>query len=90
MVLKYNRLKGRIVENYDTLTAFAAKISERKGHKIVIQVVSGKLCGSVKFTFEDVLLWSELLDIPLEEIGYYFFDLKLSNGERERLNGEAV
>ena len=85
MTFKYNRLKGKIVEKFNTITAFTAELGKRKGHSIAIQYVSGKLSGSVKFTIDDIVLWSEILEIQPDMIGYYFFDYELSKDERDRL-----
>lgn len=67
MSMEYSKLRGRIVEKYGTMTAFAEKLN------IKVQTVSRKLNSDVGFTKDDILVWSELLDIPKEEIGIYFF-----------------
>lgn len=67
MSMEYSKLRGRIVEKYGTMTAFAEKLN------IKVQTVSRKLNSDIGFTKDDILVWSELLDIPKEEIGIYFF-----------------
>ena len=84
MVFRYNKLRGRIVEKYTRQTAFAQALSEKVGHKVFVQTVNGKLSGALRFTINDVVIWCELLDIPKEEIGIYFFDYELTNDESEK------
>ena len=67
MSMEYSKLRGRIVEKYGSMTAFAEKLN------IKVQTVSRKLNSDIGFTKDDILVWSELLDIPKEEIGIYFF-----------------
>lgn len=67
MSMEYSKLRGRIVEKYGTMTAFAEKLN------IKVQTVSRKLNSDIGFTKDDILVWSDLLDIPKEEIGIYFF-----------------
>lgn len=67
MSMEYSKLRGRIVEKYGSMTAFAEKLN------IKVQTVSRKLNSDIGFTKNDILVWSELLDIPKEEIGIYFF-----------------
>ena len=67
MSMEYSKLRGRIVEKYGTMTAFAEKLN------IKVQTVSRKLNSDIGFTKDDILVWSELLGIPKEEIGIYFF-----------------
>lgn len=65
--MTYNKLKGRIIEKYGTASAFAAKLEKSKVS------VSAKLHGKIGFSKEEILAWCELLEIPKEEIGSYFF-----------------
>lgn len=67
MSMTYSKLRGRIVEKFGTITAF----SEVLGKKV--QTVSRKLNSDLGFTKDDILDWCELLEIPKEEIGIYFF-----------------
>jgi len=84
MVFKYNKLRGRIVEKFTTLSKFASALSTYRGKTIAIQVVSAKLNGTIRFTIDDVADWCSVLEIPAEEIGLYFFDYELSKDESDR------
>lgn len=64
---KYNKLRGRIVEKYRTLDAF----SDALGLSRVS--VSYKMNGKTGFSQEDIIKWSDLLDITASEYGIYFF-----------------
>ena len=87
MLFKYNKLRGRIVEKFGTLSNFASELSIYKNKTIAVQVVSAKLNGKISFTTDDVMEWSEVLEIPVAEIGFYFFDYELSKDESERIKG---
>ena len=80
MEFDYSKLRGRIVEKYRTITAFAEELG------IAVQTISAKLNGEIGITKTETLTWCELLDISIEELGVYFFtkkvyNSKLSNGE---------
>lgn len=66
-----SKLCGRIVEKFGTRTAFANKLG------ISLQQLSPKLTGETGITRRDVVEWSEALEIPADEIGVYFFTLKV-------------
>ena len=72
-VFDYSKLRGRIVEKYGSQRQFAdaAGVSE--------QTITSKMNGRVAISQEDVVNWSELLDIEANDIGVYFFAYKLSN-----------
>ena len=55
----YDKLRGRIIEK------FGSQISDVS--------VSKKMNGWVQFDQEDILKWSDALDIPITEAGIYFF-----------------
>ena len=63
----YSKLRGRIVEKYGTLSAFA----EELGTSLV--VVSNKMNNKAGFTRADIEKWSGLLDISGMEYDAYFF-----------------
>lgn len=63
----YPKLRGRIVEKYQNIANFAKTLD------IEPNVISRKLSGKIGLTKKDIKLWSTLLEIPLEEIGIYFF-----------------
>lgn len=73
MPMDYSKLKGRIVEKYETQSNFAEAIglSERS--------LSLKLNGSVDWKQREILKAMDLLDISAEEIEQYFFKLKVQN-----------
>lgn len=64
---EYRKLRGRIVEKCGSQRAF----SEKVGASYV--VVSNHLRGLSGFSQEDIVKWSEALDIKPEEYGAYFF-----------------
>ena len=64
---EYRKLKGRIVEKYGTMGAFADALGLSK------QSLSLKMTGKVGLSQEDIELWSELLDIDQEDYGVFYF-----------------
>lgn len=64
---KYNKLKGRIVEKFESQKNFA----EALGLSLVS--VSKKLNGITGFSQRDIEEWSRLLNIEKEEYSTYFF-----------------
>lgn len=64
----YPKLRGRIIEKYQSYTAFADAINEHK------TVVSRKLTGAIGFTKQDIIKWCNALDIASSEIGQFFFE----------------
>jgi hypothetical protein len=69
----YSKLIGRIIEKFGTRRAFAEYVG------ISENSMSQKLTNKMAITTDDVILWStpEFLDIPCEQIGLYFFTLKV-------------
>jgi hypothetical protein len=69
----YRKLIGRIIEKFGSRRAFAEAID------ISENAMSQKLSGKMKITTDDITEWSkpEFLDIPCEQIGAYFFKLKV-------------
>lgn len=63
----YRKLRGRIVEKYQTQTNFARAVGISKN------AMSRKMSGQVRLSQEDMVQWSELLDIDKEAFGEYFF-----------------
>lgn len=64
---KYNKLRGRIVEKFGSLSAFSE-------HLDISRVsASYKMNGKVGFTQEDIETWAKLLDIDPDDYGSYFF-----------------
>lgn len=66
-MLDFRKLRGRIIEKYDTLENFA------KSYGISTVCLSKKMNNRSQFTRKDILEMSEMLDISKEEIGDYFF-----------------
>lgn len=72
MAFNYKKLKGRIVEKYGNQSKFAEKFG------ISEQTMSLKLNNKVRFTSDDIVKATEMLDIVPEEVGTYFFTLEVS------------
>ena len=64
---KYSKLRGRIVEKFDTQEAFAKEIGKTPVY------VSLKLSQKSRFNQSTIELWARALDIPVSEYGEYFF-----------------
>lgn len=67
----YSKLKGRIIEKYDSQSAFADAIG------VKVQAVNAKLRGRVSISKADIIKWSQALDIETNDIGAYFFTVKV-------------
>ena len=65
--MKFAKLRGRIKEKFGTESRFA----EALGLSLIS--VSKKLTGRAGFSKKDIEKWCTALDIPIEEIGSYFF-----------------
>lgn len=63
----YAKLRGRIVEKYGTVAAFAKSIDRS------MNSVSKKLNGRGGFNQQDMVAWAEALDIEVADYGDYFF-----------------
>ena len=72
-VFDYSKLRGRIVEKFGSIEAFASETS------ISNMSVSKKLNNKVAISRDDMIEWSGLLDIPLEEYGVFYFVKKLND-----------
>lgn len=66
-MFSYNKLKGRIVEKYGTQGRFAEILGISKTS------MSKKMNCETGLSQEDIILWSELLDIKTEDYGSFFF-----------------
>lgn len=69
--MKYTELRGRIVQKYGTIGNFAKAVG------ITRAMLSLKLNGHSQFTQQQISDWSKLLEIPVKEIGRFFFTTKL-------------
>lgn len=63
----YNKLRGKIVEMFGSQKEFSKQINLSE------QSVTAKLNGRSDFSQEDIIRWSNALEIKLDEIGAYFF-----------------
>lgn len=63
----YKKLRGKIIEKYDSQENFAKEIG------ISSTSLSKKMTGVTGLSQKDINLWSELLDIDKSEYGSYFF-----------------
>lgn len=72
VVFDYSKLKGRIIEKFETQGKFAAvnQLSDRS--------MSLKLNNGIGLSQDEILRWCELLDIETAEIPIYFFNVKVS------------
>jgi len=64
---KYAKLRGRIREKFGTEGKFAEALG------ISSISLSRKLNGGTQFKSKEIKKWCSLLDIPIEEVGLYFF-----------------
>lgn len=73
MAFDYNKLKGRIIEKYDSQAKFAKALgwSER--------TLSLKMNGKISWKQTDICAAIELLMLSKEDIQEYFFTLKVQN-----------
>ena len=63
----YKKLRLRIIEKFDSQQAFAEHIG------VSSVTVSNKLRGITQFSQDDIVLWCDALEIPVDESGAYFF-----------------
>lgn len=64
---QYRKLIGRIIEVYGTRKAFADALGMSENS------LSLKLNGKTRFSQEDIVEWSKLLDISQDEYGSFYF-----------------
>lgn len=67
MPFEYRKLKGRIIEKFETNGKFADFLG------VSPVTVSNKLRGVTQFSQDDILSWCKALGIELEDSGSYFF-----------------
>ena len=70
MEYDYSKLRGRIIEKFGTIGNF------QKHLNISNVVLSKKMNNRVRLSHDDITQWADLLEIPLEQIGVYFFTRK--------------
>lgn len=80
MSFKYHKLKGRIIEKYGNLRAFAmiAGFAE--------PTVYAKMSGKIGFNQEDIIAWASLLDINPSDYAEYFFCLDSQHNANKYAN----
>lgn len=67
MNFNYSKLRGKIVEKYGSIAAFSTALG------ISNITLSMKLNNKIRFTSDDIIKIVELLEIPADKIGDYFF-----------------
>lgn len=72
MEFDYSKLRGRIVEKFGSIEAFSSETS------ITNISVSKKLNNKVPISRADMIEWSKLLEIPVEEYGLFYCTEKLN------------
>lgn len=72
MAFDYSKLKGKIIEVYGSLSAFAEDLG------ISIQSLSQKLKNKSKISQKEIVIWSDKLNIDSTEIHLYFFTQEVS------------
>lgn len=71
IVFNYSKLRGRIVEKYNTQGKFAEAVG------LTDRSVSLKLNNGIGFSQDEIINWCELLNLNSCEIPAYFFDTKV-------------
>lgn len=72
-MIDYSKLKGRIIELFNSYTNFAQAVGKDKQH------VSRTINNARYLTQKEVILWAKVLRIDVSEIGSYFYTLKDAN-----------
>ena len=77
MAFDYSKLRGRIIEKFGSLSAFAIAVGKP------LNTISRKLNGSIAISMQDICEWSkeDVLDIPADQYHEYFFTLKVQEVE---------
>ena len=70
MEYDYSKLRGRIIEKFGTIGNF------QKHLNISNVVLSKKMNNRVRLSHDDITPWADLLEIPMDQIGVYFFTRK--------------
>lgn len=71
MAFDYSKLKGKIIEKYGSQQNFA------KEYGISENTLSLKMTNKMRFTSDDIINICEMLQIPKENVGLYFFTRKV-------------
>lgn len=69
MNFDYRKLRGRVIEKFGSLRAFAKAVGRSE------TTISKKFSGKMAITTEDIVKWSskDFLDIEKSDIPAYFF-----------------
>lgn len=73
IVFNYSKLRGRIVEKYNTQGKFAEAVG------LTDRSVSLKLNNGIGFSQDEIINWCELLNLKSCEIPAYFLTRKFKN-----------
>ena len=71
MAFNFDKLRGKIIEKYRSQGEFV------KVFGVSENTFSKKMNNKVRFTSQDIIKITGLLDIPKEEVGTYFFTEKV-------------
>lgn len=71
MAFDLSKLRGRIVEKYGSQTSFVHEFGVSEN------TFSQKMNNKVRFTSDDIMKITDMLGIPKEDIGVYFFTEKV-------------
>lgn len=66
--MSHNKLRGRIVEKYGNVKRFSEVLGKTQ------QITNLKVQGKVGFSRDDIIAWSNLLEIPKAEYYEYFIE----------------
>lgn len=71
MAFDYSKLKGRIIEKFGTQTNFVKKFGVSEN------TFSLKMNNKLRFSTDDIIKISDMLEINGDDIGSYFFTTKV-------------
>lgn len=83
MSFNYNKLRGRIVEKYGTMEAFASAIN------LSNHTVSKYMNNKIPWKQTNIEAAVRALDIPPEEISAYFFTPSIQRFEHTNVGGNT-
>lgn len=70
-MFNYSKLKGRIIEKIGSFSEYANMLG------MSYQSLNMKLNGNRKFSQDQILKSANILDIDIQDIGIYFFNLNV-------------
>lgn len=71
MAFNYQKLRGRMVEKYGSQTEFA------KAFGVSENTMSQKMNNKTRFTSDDIIKITDMLEIDQNDVGEYFFTLRV-------------